>query len=110
MQTKKVTAASLGLGVITERLDYEINRVLENIVDPNTRAVVVREVNLKIKFKPQADEREIVNYEIVSTSKLAPVIEHSGMAYIGKDAQGTSLHEKDPDNVNLVSEEKKELV
>jgi hypothetical protein len=55
-----------------ELFNAEFQRVLDNIADENTKPTAAREVNLKIKIKPDED-RELCKVEIHANSKLAPV-------------------------------------
>jgi len=65
-----INIANIAKGAILEQFEIEMEKVLENISDPNTDAVKVREINLKIKFK--ADEnREIINLDCETKAKLA---------------------------------------
>jgi hypothetical protein len=87
MGMKTVTIADLANGACIERADLELERVLENIMDPNTSPGVCREINLKIKIKP-TDDRTVGGVTIQATAKLAPVTEHMTQVYIGKDIHG----------------------
>lgn len=46
-----VTLSNLAGGGVVERFDDELKVVLKNMLDPNT-TLGVREVNLKVKIKP----------------------------------------------------------
>lgn len=58
-------------GAIMERVDYEMAKVLDNILDANTKPEAVREVTLTMKFKPDA-ERTNISAAITAKSKLVP--------------------------------------
>lgn len=83
---QKVNFDTLSNGAALERADIEIQRVLENIKDPNT-GFSTREVNVKIKIKPRED-RASSEITIQATSKLAPVSEHITQVFLGEDADG----------------------
>lgn len=68
----QVSLDTLGGGAAVERFNYELSRVLENILDLNTNPTAGRQVQLTLKIKPNEDRTFCVN-EIVVTSKLAPV-------------------------------------
>lgn len=57
-------------GVLKEKFDEELTRVLENIADPNTKEDAVRKISLDIKFKPDI-KREVAFVEINSKASLA---------------------------------------
>ena len=47
-----LTLSNFGEGAVNEIFDRELQRVLKDIMDPNTEATAQREVNLKIIIKP----------------------------------------------------------
>jgi hypothetical protein len=55
-----VSLQNLGGGAAIELFDLELQKVLENISDENTRPAVVREITLKVKIKP-GDDRDYGN-------------------------------------------------
>lgn len=59
-------------GALQEKIDGEMNKVFENIHDPNTKADAKRTLNVKIELKPN-DNRETVDVKADVTVKLAPV-------------------------------------
>ena len=66
-----ITLTTLGGGAAVEKFDDAFQRVLDNIVDPNTKPDAVREIILKVKIKP--DENRNVGHVIISCDpKLAP--------------------------------------
>jgi len=85
---EKVTVDSISNGAAVERLNFELQTVLENILNANTSPIAIREINLKVKIKP-SDDRSVASVTIQATSKLAPVIEHITQLYIGTDIHGT---------------------
>lgn len=58
-------------GAITERVDYEMGRVLANILDPNTKAVAKRKITLTVEFIPD-DERQTISVSVTAKSTLVP--------------------------------------
>jgi hypothetical protein len=86
-EMQKVSIESLSNGAATERFNLEFQKVLENILDPNTTATLQRQVNLTLKIKP-SDNREFAQVEIHTSSKLAPITEHITQVFIGKDIRG----------------------
>lgn len=57
-------------GAITERVDYEMGRVLQNILDPNTKATAKRKITLTVEFTPD-DERQTIGVSVTAKSTLA---------------------------------------
>lgn len=57
-------------GALGERIDYEMPKIIENILDPNTKATAPRELTVKIKLTPD-DTRENISVDFtVSPPKL----------------------------------------
>lgn len=74
-------------GAIMERVDYEMSRLLANILDPNTSATAKRKLTLTLDLKPD-DDRKTITVSCTAKSTLAatnPVV--------------TSLYVADEDSV-----------
>ena len=65
-----MTLAKLGGGAAVELFDREFQKVVENIVNPNTPAETTREITLTVKMKPSKD-REFSQTDISVKSKMA---------------------------------------
>lgn len=74
-------------GAIKERADYEMARILENIMDPNTRADKKRSLTLQLDFLPDADRRQI-GVAVTAKSKLEPTNPVATALYITGDDNG----------------------
>lgn len=94
---------SLGNGAVLERFDAELDKVLANIADPNTKAEAVREITVKLRIKPSA-QRNHASLEIVTASKLAPYNSVSSAAYIGRKNDKLVLVENNPQQLGLDGE------
>lgn len=57
-------------GAIQERADYEMSRLLDNILDPNTAATAQRTLTITLKLKPD-DTRQNIAVNCVAKSTLA---------------------------------------
>ncbi len=57
-------------GAIQERADYEITKILENILDPNTSATTARKLTITLTLKPD-DTRQNIAVSCVAKSTLA---------------------------------------
>lgn len=82
--SENVTLENLSSGAVLERFEQELDKVLVNILDPNTKATAVRSVTLTIKIKP-SDNRDVGSTEIVTTSKLAPAKPVTTILFIGRE-------------------------
>jgi hypothetical protein len=90
-----VTLANLAGGGVQELFAEEMTKVLRNIGDVNTEARAVREINIKIRIRPN-EERRIGDVEAGVTSKVAPVKRVSTVLYIGRHKGEMVAVESDP--------------
>jgi hypothetical protein len=67
----RVTLHGLARGALVERFGVDLDRVLENIHDPNTEPTRARKILLEVRLTPKDDTRQEVGVEISSTVKLA---------------------------------------
>lgn len=58
-------------GQFTEQVNREIERVMENIYDPNTDAKTARKITIVIGFKPN-EQRNFIATGVQAKSTLAP--------------------------------------
>ena len=57
-------------GAFEERVDYEMDKVIQNILDPNTKATAKRKITLTIELTPD-DERRQIQVSVTAKSTLA---------------------------------------
>ena len=67
-QFDKKSILEMSMGAILERVDYEMGRVLENILDPNTKATAKRKITVGLELVPSADRKTIT---VLTTAKAA---------------------------------------
>lgn len=72
MQEDPVTLYTLCGGGAVEIFDAELQAVVANILDPNSEAKATRELNLKIKIKPD-ESRRLGQVAVMVTSKISPI-------------------------------------
>ena len=58
-------------GAIQERADYEMSRLLDNILDPNTAATAQRTLTITLKLKPD-DTRQNIRWTLWTVVVLSP--------------------------------------
>lgn len=68
---EKKSILEMSMGAILERVDYEMGRVLENIIDPNTKATAARSITVTLKIVPAAD-RKTITVQTQAKSALCP--------------------------------------
>ena len=69
-QFDKKSILEMSMGAILERVDYEMGRVLENVLDPNTKATAKRKITVGLELGPSADRKTIT---VLTTAKAALV-------------------------------------
>ena len=67
---QKKSILQMARGAIQERADYEITKILDNILDPNTSATAARKLTLTLTLKPD-DTRQNIAVGLVAKSTLA---------------------------------------
>lgn len=68
-QLDKKSILEMSMGAILERVDYEMGKVMDNILDPNTKATAKRKISVTLELIPSADRRTIT---VQSTAKCSP--------------------------------------
>lgn len=75
-QTENAEAATsivdMAMGQIKEKINYEMSRIIKNILDDKTNATEKRVLNIKITVEPQADRRMFTATAAVSSKLAAP--------------------------------------
>lgn len=79
MANTKQSIMQMAGGAFLERVDYEMEKVVENILDPNTKATKTRKITVTIELTPD-DDRGKINVNVTAKSTLVPT-----------NAVGTSL-------------------
>lgn len=74
-------------GAIQERADYEMSKIIDNILDVNTKAIGKRSLSLTVNFVPDS-ERKLINVSVVAKSKLEPTNPVSTALFITDDHNG----------------------
>ena len=82
-------------GAVIEALDAEIDRVLDNIVDPNTDPDKARAITLTIRFKPNKERTAcVISAQAKSTLAADSAIETAAM--VGRDGKRGVARELSP--------------
>lgn len=67
----KKSLLEMSAGAILERVDYEVGKVLDNILDINTKATGKRKITVCLELTPSAD-RKTITVQTTSKSTLVP--------------------------------------
>ena len=71
-------------GVLTEKVNMDLEKIVENILDPNTSETKKRKLTINISFSPNSG-RDLVDVDITTKTILAPVEGVNTKIVIGKD-------------------------
>ena len=72
MQINKIALATIANGALEELFENELDKIVENINDPNTSIKKARKIVMELKFLPVDDNRDLVGVEINTKTTLAP--------------------------------------
>ena len=59
MNENRDSIMRMARGAFEERVDYEMDKVIQNILDPNTKATAKRKITLTIELTPDDERRQI---------------------------------------------------
>lgn len=80
----ELNLSELANGAIQEKLNGELEKIFNNIHDPNTKAKEKRAITIKLEFTPD-DNRKVINLNSSFNSKLAPVRDFDTTVLTGRD-------------------------
>ena len=72
-QDARSSLLQMAKGAIQERVDYEVSKVIDNILDANTDPTAKRKVTLTVELRPDED-RSVVKISATAKSTLAPTV------------------------------------
>ena len=87
-------------GAFQERTDYEMGRLVDNIMDPNTDPTAKRKIQITLELKPDA-ERANVAVSCSVKSSLAPTYPVSTMLYIAANDTVIEMTPQLPGQIGL---------
>jgi len=94
-------------GALTERFNYEMDRVLQNVFDPNTNAKQKRQIQIVIDITAN-ERRDAAEFKIDVKSKLAPPVPVSQTVFLAMDDHGnvtaTEITNQVPGQVSMEGE------
>lgn len=86
-QLKKESILTMAQGAIEEKVDYEVSRVIDNILDPNTKPDAKRKVTITLEFVPDAERRRIA-ISATAKSVLVPATAAVTAVVVTTDGNG----------------------
>lgn len=107
----KKSIIEMAMGAISERVDYEMSKIIDNILDVNTRASRKRTLTLTLEILPD-DERKTLSVRALAKSKLEPTNPVATSLYITNDVNGeltaVEMTPQLPGQFDLNNQEQKE--
>lgn len=85
MRAENIELGSLGAGAAAELFQAELERVIANVIDPNTKAEAVRSITLKLSIKPDKKTRSMCSLAIDCSSRLAPSLPFESHLFVGME-------------------------
>ena len=82
-KAEMVTLENIGGGAASEMFQGCLEKIIENIVNPNTKPDAVRSITLKMKVKPGKNDRSLCTVELSCDEKLAPVLPFETAMFVG---------------------------
>lgn len=101
---EKMSLLNIGGGAAIELFDVELQRVLKNVVDPNTEPKKPREITLKVRLDPD-EKRFLTNVEISCASKIAAMSTFSTQVIIDREGSRVEAREIVPSQQKLFSDD-----
>lgn len=88
MEQNATSIIEMARGAFIERTDYEMARVIENILDPNTNPTAKRKITLTLELIPNS-ERTNISVNVTVKSALAATSAVTTMLYVaGSNSTG----------------------
>ena len=85
--TPRNSIMQMARGAFEERVDYEMDKVIQNILDPNTKPTAKRKITLTIELTPD-DERKQIAVAVTAKSTLATTNPVGTSLYVTGDEHG----------------------
>ena len=85
MARERLTLATMCDGAVQERIERALEKVSENILDPNTDPDKKRSITVTLTMKPNKDDREDITVDAAVSMKLAPDTGIKTQLFISKD-------------------------
>ena len=109
MKTQPINSLdNLMSGAVSERFNDELQKVLQNVLDPNTDPKKKRKLQFVVTVAPN-EKRDAAEFSVDVKASLAPPVPVSTSVYIGKTNDGDVIAEeitKDmPGSINMFTGE-----
>lgn len=107
-ESKTKSIVEMANGAFIERIDYEMKKVIANILDPNTKATAKRKLTVTFEFAPDDERMNIIPSMVVkptlaATNAVVTALYVAGDAENG-EAQIVEMTRQVPGQVSLGGE------
>lgn len=85
-EIKPKSLLEMARGAFLERFDYEVPRIIDNILDPNTKASAKRKITMTMSFVP-SDDRMGIKAELEVKVGLAPTVPVQTFLYVSSNPE-----------------------
>lgn len=89
-ELEKTSVLRMAMGAIEERVDYEMSKIIDNIIDPNTKATAKRKVTVTVELVP-ADDRKTIHVSATAKSTLVATNPIATALYITTDRKSGEM-------------------
>lgn len=96
----QVSLENLGNGACVEKFNIELEKVIENILDPNTDGKA-RVITLKVAIKPSEKNRTATDVEVHCSSKLSAPVAFGTHIYMGTQKGVMVAFEHNPEQMTF---------
>jgi hypothetical protein len=105
MPEEPVTIFNIANGALGELFDKELQRVLADVLDPNTKATEVRSITIKVAFRPD-ESREFSAVGLLVTSSLGKPKPIGAQIFFGRKGGQILALENNPKQSGLFDKDK----
>lgn len=102
MENEIVNLNNLAGGAIQEAVNFGLNEIFENILDPNTEAEKARKLTIIIDIKPD-ETRQVLKTKITCKPTLVPANSITTQMLLGREGDKIVANELTKNNPNQVS-------
>ena len=107
MNEPTTSILQMARGAILERADYEMSRIIDNIMDPNTNPTAKRKLTLTLEFQPDS-ARQVIQLKCTAKSALCPTDPVAPSLFVtndGREVNAVEIAQQIPGQVNFQGEE-----
>ena len=102
---KDINLQTLARGALAELFSSEFEKVVENILDPNTSHKNPRKIKIELVFRPEED-RKSADITMTVVAVVTPVKSVKSRMYVGKQGNRIMAAEYNPQQLTFFDEAK----